>query len=381
MTNHPIIGIDAKRAYFNSTGLGTYSRTLIEALLEHHPEADYRLYAPQTPRNRFEHFEKNVKARCAIVCPSSFLGKAFPSLWRSLGIAPALKRDRVSLYHGLSHEIPRGLKKRNIPSVVTIHDIINLKYPQFYGWLDRQIYSAKLKYACEQADHIIADSLQTKADILDYFKVKENRCTVVPLVCDTRFEKIATTEEKEIIRQKYNLPDQFILYVGSINERKNLLSLIKAFERIKNRKGLRLVAIGNGGAYKKQVRQYVSTRHLDAEVRFPVVAENSDLPPIYQMASVFAYPSFYEGFGLPVLEALWSGLPVVTSKGSCLAEAGGPGALYIDPHKPDEIAEALEQLLTNSDLRKKLIHAGLEHAAQFTSRRFADQTWSVYQSL
>ncbi len=373
------IGFDAKRAFFNSTGLGNYSRSLLHALFENYPDLDYHLYTPKKPRNRFASFEKLVASKASVITPSSAIWKTFPSIWRSSGIGRNLMSSGIELYHGLSHEIPSGLRKRGIRSVVTIHDLINLKFPQFYGWIDRRIYHAKLQHACREADCVITDSIQTKLDVQEYFKVPDERCTVVPLICDPMFEKVVSEEMKAAIKKKYSLPDNFILYVGTINERKNLLSLIKAFENLPGRDTVKLVAVGRGNAYRKKVVKYVQLKGLQKRVLFPEVSNNEDLPAIYQMAEVFVYPSLYEGFGLPILEALWSRVPVITSHGGCFEEAGGQHSLYVEPTDPESIMHKLSRVLSDSALRTSIVKAGLKHAMCFTSQKFADQTFSVYK--
>jgi len=375
------IGFDAKRAFFNATGLGNYSRSLLHALFLHHPEAEYLLYSPKPGRGSFPDFEKAAAACSTLRTPVSFFARRFPSLWRSFGLADALNSDRIDLFHGLSHEIPSGLARGKVKSVVTVHDLISLKYPEFYPWIDRRIYYAKLKYACANADCVITDSRQTMEDVRRYFKVPEERMRVVPLSCDPLFEKRTDEAEKKRVREKHGLPRRFLLTVGSINERKNLLTLVKAFERLDPEEPVSLVAIGRGGAYKRRVESYVREHRLAGKVLFPSSVATEDLPAIYQAALAFAYPSFYEGFGLPIVEALKSRVPVITSKGSCFSEAGGPASLYVDPNDAGELCGALNRVLSDPALRAIMAEKGAEYAGRFSAQALADSTWAVYREL
>ncbi|OGS34199.1 MAG: hypothetical protein A2293_14110 [Elusimicrobia bacterium RIFOXYB2_FULL_49_7] len=375
------IGLDAKRAFFNSTGLGNYGRTLIAGLLQYHPEADYLLYSPKAPQNRFPDFEQKTAPHTTVHYPEKGLGSFFPSLWRSFGLSKTLKKDKIDLYHGLSMEIPTSLRTAGIRSAVCIHDLIFIKHPEFYPIIDRAIYRKKYLHACHNADMIVALSEQTRADILNDFHLSEDRVRVIHMSSDPLFSQRVGEETKATVKQRYGLPDRFILSVGTINTRKNLLGLVKAFEKLPASLGVSLVAIGKGGAYKKEVEQFIHAHDLSDRVHFPKNVANSDLPAIYQQAALFAYPSFYEGFGLPILEALQSRVPVVTTKGGCFPEAGGPNSLYIDPANIDELTDALQTGLTNSELRNRMIEAGLTHAAKFTPHAFADKTWALYQDL
>ena len=217
------IGFDAKRAYHNGTGLGHYSRTLIHSLSEYYPEHQYYLFNPKRS-DRFVPKASNIHE----VLPQSFPSTLFRSAWRSSWVKKDLKKYKIDLYHGLSHEIPVGIDKTGIKSVVTIHDLVHERYPEQYNRVDVKIYSSKFRYACLHAGKVIAISEQTKKDIIDFYKTPEEKITVCYQSCNPAFGKEVSEGEKERVKKLYGLPDKFFLYVGSIIERKNLLNICKA---------------------------------------------------------------------------------------------------------------------------------------------------------
>ncbi len=379
------IGFDAKRAYHNDTGLGNYSRTLIDSLIAQFPGHQYFLFNPKPSLKYKVPLLPNVQE----VLPPTPLYRRFHSLWRSIGLAGDLKKNSIELFHGLSHELPRGIERSGVRSVVTIHDLIFEFYPQLYNPIDVFTYKNKFRHACNQADRIIAISQKTKDDIVERYGIRENKIDVCYQSCDPRFQNRVPDAAKQKVRDKYSLPPQYFLSVGSIIERKNLLNVCKALHAVKKEISVPLVVIGNGRKYKAQVKEYLQKHGLANDVIFlsekdeaknDVDFKNSnDFPAIYQMAIAMIYPSFYEGFGLPVLEALWSGIPVITSSVSCLPEAGGPGAFYVDPDKPDEIAAAMLHIAQHQNSLEKVIDAGYQHAQKFTIEQTAKAVMDVYR--
>jgi glycosyltransferase involved in cell wall biosynthesis len=380
------IGFDAKRAYHNQTGLGHYSRTLIHSLAEHYPEHEYFLFNPK-PSSLFSFNEKNVHE----VAPSSFVHKLFSFAWRSSWVKKDLQKHKIDLYHGLSHEIPVGIQQTKIKSVVTIHDLIHERHPEQYNKVDVQIYNRKFRYACKYADHVIAISEQTKKDIIEFYKTPEEKITVCYQSCNPVFSQIITEEEKARVKKLYQLPEQFFLYVGSIIERKNLLNICKAVNLIKHELSIPLVVIGDGKEYKQQVKTYIVENNLQNQIIFLSEAESAkssqsfqsatDFPAIYQSAIAMIYPSFFEGFGIPVLEALCSGLPVITSNVSCLPEAGGDAAYYVNPSSPEEIAAGMKKIFSDLSFAESMKQKGWQHAQNFTQQKCAAAVMSVYNKL
>ncbi|MBS1779185.1 MAG: glycosyltransferase family 4 protein [Bacteroidetes bacterium] len=378
------IAFDAKRAYQNTTGLGNYSRMLIKALAAGYPQDEFYLAAPKET-DLFTPGYPNIHT----ITPNG-LRKNIRSLWRSNLVKADLKEHDVDIYHGLSNEIPKGIQATGIKSVVTIHDLIFERYPKQYAAIDTAIYRYKFRYAAKHADKVIAISEQTKQDLMQYYQTPEHKIAVCYQSCDPIFE--AQKDEAAIAATKviYGLPDKYFLYVGSVIERKNLLTICKALAELKTRLPIPLVVIGNGGKYLQQVKEYISKQELTDRILFlseqdtaqkPSFKNAADFPAIYQGATALIYPSIYEGFGIPILEALWSRLPVITSNLSCLPETGGDAAYYINPISVPDMVKAMEQVATDDALRTEMINKGLIHAAKFTPAQHAASVMKVYQSL
>jgi len=380
------IGFDAKRAFHNGTGLGHYSRSLIHALAENYPQHQYWLFNPR-PSQSFSITGENIHE----ILPSGLINKTFSSFWRSRNVVNDLKQKKINLYHGLSHEIPVGIAASGIKSVVTIHDLIHERYPAQYNPIDVKIYSKKFRYACLHADRIIAISKQTKNDIVDFYKIPEDKITVCYQSCNPIFAKTISEEAKQVLKKRYNLPDHFFLYVGSLIERKNLLNICKALKILNDELKVPLVVIGDGKKYKEEVKNYILQNGIRQQVIFlsedpeiaslPSYRSAADFPTIYQSALAMIYPSYFEGFGIPVLEALWSRLPVITSNVSCLPEAGGPAAYYVNPASPDEIAAGMKKIFSEQDFANELSEKGWQYAQNFTPQKHADSVMQVYSSV
>lgn len=302
-----------------------------------------------------------------------------------------LRRLKIDLYHGLSNEIPIDLHHVGTKSIVTIHDLIFERFPEQYTRIDAAIYRKKFQYACKHADKIIAISRQTKKDIIEFYQTPEERISVCYQSCNPAFGKHVTQEEKKKVKEMYNLPDQFFLYVGSVIERKNLLNICKAMFLLRDEMDIPLVVIGDGKKYKQQVKDYILQNSLEKKIIF--LSENPgakkseqfqtaiDFPAIYQSAIALIYPSFFEGFGIPVLEALWSRLPVITSNVSCLPEAGGDASYYVNPSNAEEIAEGMKKIYRDIPFTTELKEKGWQHAQKFTQYKCADAVMEVYKSL
>ncbi|MBS7567021.1 glycosyltransferase family 4 protein [Mucilaginibacter sp. Bleaf8] len=367
------IGYDAKRAFLNNTGLGNYSRWLIKVMATYYPEHRYYLYTPQIKPNSRLDFLARFKNLQSIV-PSS---KLLSSWWRSSGIVKDLKRDEIELYHGLSHELPFGIRKSGSKAVLTVHDLIFLRFPQYYSWFNRKIYTAKLRYACKAANSIIAISQRTKDDLVELLHVSPTKIEVIYQGCDPAFSLHQHEAHKKSISKKYNLPKKFLLCVGTIEERKNLLVLVKAL--LHTRISMPLVVVGKPTPYLEKVKAFIDANQLTSRVQFYHEVSFAELPTLYQLATAFVYPSRYEGFGIPVLEALKSGVPVIAASGSCLEEAGGPDGLYFSPDDEQELAKKINQLWSSPPLRQQMIIKGFEYGHNFDDEKLAGQLMDLYQ--
>ncbi|QJD94926.1 glycosyltransferase family 4 protein [Mucilaginibacter robiniae] len=368
------IGYDAKRAFLNNTGLGNYSRWLIGVMTRYYPENQYSLYTPEVKDNRHAYLLNHLP-HTNTVAPGS---KLLSSWWRTKGIVNNMKQDGVKLYHGLSHELPLGIAQSGIKSVLTVHDLIFMRFPQYFGWVNRMIYRAKLQYACKTADSIIAISQKTKDDLIELLQVPASKISVIYQSCDPVFAQAHPPAQKASIQQKYQLPEQFILTVGTIEERKNLMLLVKALSCLKAK--ATLVVVGKPTDYLNEVKAFIQQHQLTSQVIFLHQVSFDELPALYQLAQAFIYPSRYEGFGIPILEALNSGTPVIAAKGSCLEEAGGPHSLYVDPDDEQELATTISQVLHNEELRNRMITQGLTYARQFNDEALAEQYMQLYKN-
>lgn len=369
------IGFDAKRLFNNFTGLGNYSRTLLLDLSANFPEEAYFLYTPKVKKINSTVFFLNSPG--FQVYRPKLAQKVF---WRSLGIKKMLKKHEIDVFHGLSHEIPLGIQHTGIKSVVTIHDLIFKHYPKQYKPLDNLIYDAKFKYACRHADKIVAISESTRKDIVDFYQIEPEKIEVIYQSCNDQFKQKLSEGSINAILKKYNLPRDFILYVGSVIKRKNLLNIVKALEILPKNVSPHLVVVGEGGAYKNKVHEFLAERGMEEQVSF-ITPVFEDIPALYQQAKVFVYPSVYEGFGIPVIEALYSHTPVVTSNVSSLPEAGGPDTLQVDPDSVEALAEALEKALTDEELRQQMITRGYAYVQRFDGDEAAKQMMHLYRNL
>ena len=361
---HPVIGFDAKRLVRNGSGLGNYCRTLVRDLAA--LPLQLRLY---TPTEGFVCFRRQIPPGAVLCMPRftlPFIGK---SLWRSRGVVKALKRDGVELYHGLSGELPIGLRKNGIRSVVTIHDLIFLRHPEYYKPVDVKIYTRKFHHAVREADHIIAISECTRRDILHYApEVDPSRISVIYQSCSPRFQ--AATLHSDM---------RYILSVGTIEPRKNILLAVKALPMLPS--NIHLVIVGHHTPYADEVSEYAEKHGLSGRVIMRHDVVDDELPGIYAKAEAFVYPSRYEGFGIPIIETISSGLPVVACTGSCLEEAGGPDSLYIAPDDAEGMAAAIRQVLKGAPGREARIERCRDYIRRFEGNDVASQVLDLYRSL
>ena len=368
-----IVGIDAKRIVRNGTGLGSYGRTLVNDLIRMgDSEMQLRLYAPDEGRDdlRGQIIGDGDVQFCYPNGHPSALRKAW---WRSRGVVSDLQRDGVEVYHGLSGELPVGLRKKGIRSVVTIHDLIFMRHPEYYHWIDTRIYEWKVRKAISEADRLIAISERTRQDIIELGGEQyADRIELIYQSFAPRFSSEVRAERKAQVREHYKLPQRFVLNVGTIEERKNLLLAAEAVELLPQ--DIHLVAVGRQTEYAQRIPQ--SDRvHLLSGV------PDNDLAAIYAMAETFVYPSRYEGFGIPIIEAIAAGLPVVACTGSCLEEAGGPDSLYVSPDNVLDMADALKMSLKGARGRDARIRKSREYIRKFEGNDVASRVAQLYHTL
>lgn len=371
------IGFDAKRALNNGSGLGNYSRNLLNALMRDYPEQEYLLFSPKAIDEFYNQLEGNFK----IILPETRFQKSLHSYWRSFRVKNQLLKNRIDIYHGLSNELPYGISYTGIPTVVTIHDLIFLKDKEQYPFFDRMMYKAKTQYAVKHADKVIAVSAETKKDLIELYGTAENRIVVIPPPVAPEFQVTNSREQRDLTVQKYNLSKKYILNVGSFFPRKNQKTLIEAFALIKDKVQEDLLLVGGAGTMLDEIKALIASKGLDRRIKILTGVTNEDMPAIYQSADLLVFPALYEGFGMPVAEALFSRVPVITTGGGSMEEAGGKGSLYIDPLSPDEIAKAILKILGDPKLSTSMIETGWAHAQTMTDKIVAEKTMQVYQSI
>ena len=377
MEDRMIIGFDAKRIVRNGTGLGNYGRTLVNDLSAL-DAFDLRLYAPD---NGITQLRSQIVGRpnvafCYPRHAPTAIGKA---LWRSHGIVKQLQKDGVNIYHGLSGELPVGISKAGIRTVVTIHDLIFMRHPEYYNRTDVKIYTKKFFNTIKEADRIVAISECTKRDVCELGEVDPKRVDVIYQSCSPRFSEEPDAAKMWTVRDKYVLPDRYILCVGSIEERKNVLEAIQALHHLPD--DVSLVIVGRQTPYSDRVYEYVLEHRMHSRVQMLHNVPDDDLPALYRMVDCFVYPSRYEGFGIPIIEAISQGLPVVACTGSCLEEAGGPDSLYVSPDDPEAMAHALSQVLYGAPERQQRIDRSRQYIRRFENSDAARQMAALYSCL
>ena len=366
------IGYDAKRIFHNSTGLGNYSRDLVRIMATYFPDNQYFLYNPKKAKiNRLQ-----LTNNMIVKMPTGFLNKLLPSLWRSKFITKDIKKDQIDVFHGLSGELPMGIDKTPAKSVVTIHDLIFLRFPELYKPIDRKIYTKKFKKAAQIADIVVAISEQTKRDIINFLDISSEKIQVIYQGCHHVFKQNYDKELKWSLRQKYNLPKQFLLNVGTIEERKNALTIVKAIQNTPHK----LVIVGRKTPYAQQIDDFIAKNNMQNQVIFLEGLQLEELAMLYQMASIFIYPSIFEGFGIPIIEAIYSKTPVITNKNGVLPEAAGKHSYFLtDVHDAAEMRDMINRVVSTDTTEN--IEKSYEFVQKFNDNVIAREWHNLYQKM
>lgn len=362
------IAYDAKRFFHNTSGLGNYSRDLVRILAEYYPKNDYFLIS----KNKSERGEATLQKSNV-----HFLKLSKGNMARQYKMGRDAQKIGAGIFHGLSGELPLKWNKQPIKKIVTIHDLIFVRFPQYYSFFDRKIHFWKFKKAALSADKIIAISEQTKRDIIHFLKIPEDKIQVIYQGCHKAFKEYISEEYFQNVKQKYSIPEKFVLNVGTIEERKNLLSIIQALHQT----DIPLVVIGKKTNYYKKIEKYLRKNKMTNQVHFLENVSMEELAAIYRLATIFVYPSYFEGFGIPVIEALYSKTAVITSNTSCLPEAGGKYSMYIDPHHVSDIRSKVKFLWENEAERIRRIEKSFEFVQKFNDDIIAKEVMELYISL
>lgn len=370
-----LIGFDGKRAVMNYTGIGNYSRLALESILPLMPQATLRLYTPRLRENpRLAPLLDT--GRVELQTPDSPVGRLMPHLWRTRTLSDQLRREKPALYHGLSNELPAGIQRTGIPTVVTIHDLIFMRHPEFYHRADVEICRRKFRYAAEVADRVIAISERTAIDLRELFDIPEEKIRIVSQGCSPLFNAPVAPE---VIEENRSIYGRYIIGVGTIESRKNQLLTVRALAMLDP--DVNLVLVGRPTAYAFTLM--TEARRLGVADRIFILRNVSmaDIPGLYAAAAFASYPSYYEGFGIPMLEALAAGVPLIAATGSCLEEAGGPGAIYVDPDDVEAFADAARKLLSGPMLCEEMVARGRQYIRRFATENFGRGLVDVYSEL
>lgn len=364
------VGYDAKRLFHNHSGLGNYSRTLLTGMSQYVPEIDTVLYSPSAQKSRYyEEFcaGHKIRSRAGIGA----------SIWRSFTQASDWRSDGLTHYHGLSHELPWFATQSRVKKIVTIHDLIQLRYPEDHRPHDRWIYTQKIKRALDIADRVICISRSTQDDVQSYFNIDPSRLAVVYQSCDERYHAPRDPNKVSSLKAKYNLPSEYILFLSGARPRKNVLGVLRAYELLGSDRPP-LLLLGSRHDYEHRITSLDLAPATLEGIHFAHVL-NEELPYIYDGALLYLYPSHYEGFGIPILEAFARQVPVITSACSSMPEAAGDAAILVDPGSDVDIAEGMRRILGDSTLARSMVERGTQQLKGFTLERSVAKTVRVYR--
>ena len=369
------IGINASKIYDVHTGVGRYTSNLSRSILKTDSKNDYYLYTPGRVGNAdVAEIEGSDLEKPAVFIQNNTLR----ILWEQMVLPMYSRKDRLDLFHYTDHAL--SLLFRKCPIIITVHDIAYLRLPNLLN-TSRKVYKKNiLQISIKKAEVIIVDSYATKKDIVEYFGIREGKIRVIHLGVEGRFRPINNVES---FRLKNNLPSKMILNVGTLEPRKNVVSLIKAFNELRKKgfKDYKLVIAGNKGWLYEEIFKEVIHSDLEREVLFLGVVKDKDLPVLYNCADIFVYPSLYEGFGLPPLEAMACGIPVITSNTSSLPEVIGDAGIMVDPTDINSLCESMYILLKDKELWNRMRNMGLERSKLFSWDKTAEKILKVYDDV
>lgn len=374
------IGYDAKRAFNNASGLGNYSRLLVESMVKYHPENHYLLFTPKISQNWLSWQQQMQASGVASLLPPRRLQRIFHSYWRSVGVSKEAPGKGIQIYHGLSHELPVNMAKRGIKTVVTMHDLIFLRYPEYFPRIDRFFYERKFKQACQDADAIVSISEQTTEDLISFLKADPKKIRQIYQDCHPIFRNAIVESDLAAFKQKHQLSVPYIYVAGSFEKRKNHLRVMEAYAQLPADRP-KLVFAGKKSTYLQEMLKLANKLEIAAEVRVLQNLAFDELPFLYAGAVFTAYLSEFEGFGLPVLESMAVGTPVLTSNISSMPEVGGNAALYAPPTDVEAIAMQMRLLLFDEEGNAEVRKLIKPQSEQFSAEKMADQLHALYHAL
>jgi glycosyltransferase involved in cell wall biosynthesis len=371
------IGIDYTSAATQGAGIGRYTRELMRALLALPSHNRYSFfYASRTHTN-----ESEIRNQKSEIRRLPFHDKWLMRVWQRLRlpIPVELITGRVDLFHSPDFTLPPTLP--GVPTLLTVHDLSFIRDPDSAWPSLRAFLNKAVPRSVQRATHVLADSKATKADLVELLGTPAEKITVLYSGVDARFVPIRDQVELDRVCAKYQLPRPFILSVGTLQPRKNYGRLIEAVGQVASTVPHHLVITGGKGWMYETIFEQVKQSGLEGRVHFPGFVDDADLPALYSAADLFAYVSLYEGFGLPLLEAMACGTPVIGSNTSSLPEVIGDVGLQADPRNVDDITRALQQLIDQPELRARSIGLGLERAKTFTWKKAARELLAIYEQV
>lgn len=373
------IAIDGTIIREEITGTGFYITNLINGLVKIDNLNIYHIFGDEKNLKRYINIEDKKNFR---IIHKRFKNRILRVLWEYFIFPFELKKLKIDILHSPNYITP--LFKFGFKIILTIHDLTFLLFPEKYPITKRLLFSKMLPVFIKISDKIIADSENTKSDILRFFKIPNTKISVTYGSYPEYYNDHIDGKRAIEVLKKYGIRKEFILYVGMIEPRKNILFLLKAFVELDKELDLDLVIVGKKGWYYKEIEQYiinVENLKLRNNIIFTGYVPEQELKYFYKLAFMFVYPSLYEGFGLPPLQAMACGTPVITSNVSSLPEVAGDAAIKINPDCLDELAESIKLVYRDRDLRNLLIKKGLERAALFNLEKIAQNTLSIYESI
>ena len=373
------IGLDVTAAVSQGGGIGRYVRELLRALTVLDTENEYRLFFAS----------KDISTEVLPALPGNFRARRIPfhdiwlaRVWHRLRapLPVELITGQVDVYHSPDFALPPTF--RNTPTLLTVHDLSFCRQPSSAAPGLRHYLDGVVSRSVGRATHVLADSQSTKDDLMELYLTPENKITVLYAGVGSDFSPVTDQDTIAEVRSRYGLGDSpYILSVGTLQPRKNHVRLIAAFDRALRDSQYNLVLAGGDGWMYEDVRDQVVRRGLKQRVIYPGFVAEDDLPCLYSAASMMVFPSLYEGFGLPIVEAMACGVPVIASNASCLPEVAGNASLMVDPRDVSAMATAMQELVSQSSLRAALRARGLERAEQFRWENSAAELMQIYRTI